>query len=169
MSPFLQRLALIGLLALLPVTGLAAESDFLQYLQGRWNGSGTVVRRIGTAPINVNCSLTSTAKGPSLSMKGQCRGLLVVSRSISADITANGTRYTGVYVGPSGGRSALSGSRQGNTINLNVRWAKLVNGDHDATMTITRVGNNGLALQTIDRDPGTGKSLVTSDIKLQRQ
>jgi hypothetical protein len=36
-------------------------------------------------------------------------------------------------------------------------------------MIIRKVGNNGLNLSTIDRDPATGKTVVTSEIDLQRR
>ncbi|MBB5574741.1 MULTISPECIES: hypothetical protein [Rhizobium] len=162
------RVLLITSIGLLPTLAAADESNFLQSLQGKWTGKGTVIRRIGTSPINVACTFALTATGPSLSMRGNCRGMLVVSRAISADLKVNGARYSGVYVGPSGGRSGLSGKRQGNTIDLAVRWAKEVNGDRTANMTIQEVGGNSLNLRTIDRDPGTGKSIITSEIALRR-
>ncbi|MDX3925726.1 MAG: hypothetical protein QHC90_07940 [Shinella sp.] len=147
----------------------ADEASFLESIAGNWSGRGTVKLRIDRSPINVNCNLGSQANGPALSMSGTCRGLVVVSRSISADLRARGTRYSGTYVGPQGGRSALSGSRRGNTINLAVRWAKEVNGDHSATMTIRKTGDNRLTLTTIDKDPATGRSVVTSEINLRRR
>ncbi|AYG61663.1 hypothetical protein QD460_11085 [Rhizobium jaguaris] len=162
------RLLLILLFGLFPSLAAADESNFLQSLQGKWTGKGTVIRRIGTSPINVACTFALAAAGPSLSMRGNCRGLLVVNRAISADLRVNGTRYSGVYVGPAGGRSGLSGKRQGNTIDLAVHWAQEVNGNRSANMTIQQVGGNSLNLRTIDRDPTTGKSVVTSDIALRR-
>ena len=92
----------------------------------------------------------------------------MVSRSISADISASGNSYSGTYVGPAGGRSGLSGKRSGDSIDLAVRWAKPVNGDRAARMTIEKVGEDGLRLLTVDRDPATGKSVATSDITLKR-
>jgi hypothetical protein len=162
------RVVLILSIGLLPSLAAADESSFLQSLQGKWTGKGTVVRRIGTSPINVTCTFALVATGPSLSMRGNCRGLLVISRAISADLRVSGARYNGIYVGPSGGRSGLSGQRQGNTIDLAVRWAKEVNGDRTANMAIQKIAGNSLNLRTIDRDPRTGKSVITSDIALRR-
>ena len=147
----------------------ADEASFLKSLEGSWTGMGTVRTNANAAPINVRCNLDSQANGTTLSMQGSCRGLLVVSRSLSADLKANGGRYTGVYVGPAGGRSGLNGARRGDTINLAVRWAKPVNGDRDANMAITKVGANGMTLTTIDRNPASGQSVVTSQIRLQRK
>lgn len=155
-------------LALLAGPALADESAFLSSLKGSWVGKGTVITRIGTPPINVNCTFQSKAAGPSLNMAGTCRGLLVVKRAISADLKANGNSYRGNYQGPSGRPSALSGSRKGNSINLTVRWNRDINGDRVAAMTIRKVGSNGLRLQTTDKDGVNGKTIVTSDIQLTR-
>ncbi|WP_349959411.1 hypothetical protein [Rhizobium sp. ZPR3] len=147
----------------------ADESGFLKPLNGSWTGTGTVLRKIGDSPINVSCKFAITVPGPSISMRGNCRGLLIINRTISAQLTAGGNRYSGTYTGPSGATSQLSGSRQGDVINLTVRWARLVNGDRDANMTIRRQGSGQLTLRTIDKDLSSGKSVVTSEINLRRQ
>lgn len=160
-------LAILALFYAAPV--YADESGFLKPLNGNWTGTGKVLRKIGDSPINVSCKFTISAPGASISMKGNCRGLLIINRAISAQLTASGSRYSGTYTGPSGATSRLSGSRQGNVINLAVRWARLVNGDRDASMTIRRQGNGRLTLRTIDKDLSSGKSVVTSEIDLRRQ
>jgi hypothetical protein len=161
---------LFAILAGLCVAAPAAadEAGFLQPLSGNWTGTGKVTRKIGSSPINVSCKFNITAPGASISMRGNCRGLLVINRAISADLTARGTRYSGTYVGPSGAPSQLSGSRQGDVINLAVRWARLINGDRNANMTISKRGNSQLSIQTVDRDPASGKTVVTSEISLRR-
>ncbi len=166
--PRIARLLCIPLILSFATIANADERAFLQSLAGEWSGRGTVVMRIGKPAINVNCRLRSTAGDASVSMKATCRGLLVVNRTISADLTARGNRYGGIYVGPAGGRSALTGRRKGNAIDLAVRWSKTVNGDRSAEMIIEKVGANGLRLRTIDRDPSTGRTVTTSDIALRR-
>ena len=146
----------------------ADERAFLSSLKGTWAGKGTVMTRIGTPPINVTCTLNSNAGASSLNMSGTCRGLLVVRRAIAADLSEKGGRYSGAYTGPSGRPSALSGTRQGNAINLTVRWNRDINGDRIAAMTIEKIGANGLRLRTTDKDGRTGKTVVTSDIQLVR-
>ncbi|AYG69553.1 hypothetical protein CCGE531_21010 (plasmid) [Rhizobium sp. CCGE531] len=158
---------LTGLYVATPAT--ADESGFLKPLNGSWTGSGKVLRKIGSPPINVACRFNISAPGTSISMKGNCRGLLVINRAISAQLAARGTRYSGTYTGPSGATSQLSGSRQSDVINLAVHWARLVNGDRDANMTIRRQGSNQLTLRTIDKDLTSGKTVVTSEINLRRQ
>ncbi|NTF07468.1 hypothetical protein G6L37_16080 [Agrobacterium rubi] len=154
--------------ALMAPPAMADESQFLSTLKGSWKGSGTVTTKIGSKPIKVNCTFDSTSSGPSLRMNGTCRGLLVIRRAISADLSASGMRYRGNYVGPSGIPSALAGSRNGNSINLSITWKRVINGDKVAAMTITKVGNNGLRLRTTDKDGAGGPTVTTADIQLTR-
>ncbi len=147
---------------------MAAEGDFLKSMDGKWSGSGKVLTRIGGKSVNVRCNVDFSAGATDLAMQGSCRALAIVSRSISAALKASGTRYSGTYTGPSGQPSSLSGNRQGQSINLAVRWARDINGDRNATMTIAKLGENRLRLQTIDNDPASGKSVVTSSIDLRQ-
>ncbi|OLP57969.1 hypothetical protein BJF93_14150 [Xaviernesmea oryzae] len=147
---------------------MAAEEDFLPSLAGRWSGGGTVTTRIGTPPVRVSCNFTSTANASALSLSGQCRGLLVVRRQVSADLNRQGGRYAGTYIGPSGRPAALSGGRKGDTLDFAVRWSREINGDRDARMTIRKTGAKGLVLRTLDRDPKTGRTVTTSEIRLTR-
>lgn len=165
------RTRLLALLTFASMTMPAAadEAAFLEPLSGNWTGTGKVTRKIGSSPINVSCRFNINAPGPSISMRGNCRGLLVVNRAISADLKAQGTRYSGTYIGPSGAPSQLSGGRQGNALNLAVRWARVINGDRNANMTISKQGDSRLSIRTVDRDPASGKTVVTSEISLQRQ
>ena len=146
----------------------ADEAAFLNSLDGNWSGKGTVKVRTNSSPINVTCKFNSDATASSLSLDGNCRGLVIVSRAIGADLKANGAKYSGSYVGAGTGTAGLSGSRSGNAINLGIRWAKDVNGDRNARMTVEKVGDNGMKLTTVDVDPETGKNVVTSQINLSR-
>lgn len=147
---------------------LANDSVFLKSMAGSWNGKGTVKVRANSAPINVTCSFTSATTPQSLSLDGRCTSLAIFSRAISADLKATGTRYAGSYVGAGTGTAGLGGQRAGDKINLGITWAKEVNGDRRAQMTIEKVGESGMRLTTVDRDPRTGKSIVTSRIDLRR-
>jgi len=146
----------------------ASEASFLNGIEGSYSGRGTVKLRTNLKPITVRCKFRSSADTQSLSLKGSCTGLLVVSRKISADVRIAGTRYRGTYLGAGTGPAALSGKRRGDAIAFNVRWAKDVNGDREATLTVQKVGSNGMTLTTTDRDPKTGKLVTTSEIILQR-
>ena len=146
----------------------AAEADFLRSLDGSWSGKGTVKVRTNSSPINVSCTFDSDATESSLSLDGNCRGLMIVSRAIGADIKTNGSTYSGSYVGAGTGTAGLAGKRSGNAINLGIRWAKEVNGDRTARLTVEKVGENGMRLTTVDNDPKTGKKVITSQINLRR-
>ena len=55
----------------------ATEAAFLQSLDGNWSGKGTVKVRINSSPINVTCKFDSEATETSLSLDGNCRGLVI--------------------------------------------------------------------------------------------
>jgi hypothetical protein len=157
------------MLPLFAGTVQADESAFLGSLEGKWTGGGMVRVRIDRMPINVSCNLDSQTTDVALSLKGTCRGLIVVSRSIGADLQFTGVNYSGTYVGPSGRKSTLIGKRRGSAINLTIHWAREVNGDRRANLTLQRVGENGMKLVTVDVDPRTGNRVVTSEINLQKR
>lgn len=146
----------------------ADESAFLKSMAGSWNGKGTVKVRANSPTLNVTCQFTSDTTPQSLSLDGKCTSLAIFSRVISADLKATGSQYAGSYVGAGTGTAGLGGQRAGDTINLGITWAKEVNGDRRAQMTIEKVGDTGMRLTTVDTDPKTGKSIVTSRIDLRR-
>lgn len=148
---------------------LASEEDFLKSIEGQWIGGGTVLRKLGGENLKVTCNMESNAQSSSFSMNGSCRALVVVSRSFKANVTASGNSYSGNYTGVSGKPSKLKGSRAGETINLDVAWANEIYGDREAKMTIQKVGENGLRIRTIDQDPSSGKSIVTTQLDLKRK
>jgi hypothetical protein len=161
--------ALVAGSMLFAVSGAhASEAAFLNSLNGNWSGKGTVKVRTNSSPINVTCKFDSNATESSLSLDGNCRGMVIVSRAIGADLKVKGSKYSGSYVGAGTGTAGLNGSRSGNAINLGIRWAKEVNGDRKAQMTVEKVGENGMTLTTVDVDPESGKSVVTSQINLRR-
>lgn len=162
-------LTVVSISMLVAGNACASEAPFLMSLAGDWSGAGMMKRTTASSPIKLDCSFQSTANGEALSMNGKCRGLLVVSRAVSAQLTAKGNRYAGSYIGPSGGVSALSGGRNGDAINLSVRWSRVINGDRNADMLIQRVGANAIRIRTTDRDPASGRQVVTSEINLRRR
>ena len=169
MTRSFARLALAaGCLAAATAAAHGDEARFLRSLEGNWAGKGKVKVRIAAPVINVSCKFKSDTTSKALSLDGSCRGLLVFSRKIGAELKVKGGRYTGTYVGAGTGPSRLSGTRTGNAINLAIRWAKNVNGDRDAQLTVEKNGENGMRLITTDIDLKTGKSVVTSAIDLHR-
>lgn len=162
--------ALAAMAALtLPATNAAAqEGDFLTSLEGSWTGGGTVMVRTDSKPVKVSCSFDSNATATSLSLDGNCRGLVIVSRAVGADLKVNGGAYSGTYTGSRSGPAALKGSRKGNAINMGIRWGREINGDRDARLTVEKVGENGMRITTVDVDPASGDNVVTSRIDLKR-
>ncbi len=146
----------------------ADEAGFLQSLQGKFAGKGTVRIRTSSPVMNISCTFTSDATATSLSLDGTCRAMMIMTREIRADLTTSGATYSGTYVGSKSGPATLSGGRTGDAINLNIRWAKTVNGDRDAQMTVEKIGANAMRLTVTDVDPKTGKTVVTSRIDLKR-
>jgi hypothetical protein len=149
-------------------TAQASDEGFLKSIEGQWTGGGKVLTKLGGNNVSVSCRMTSDANASSFSMDGSCRAMVVVSRGFNAKVQTSGSNYSGSYVGVSGKPSKLSGARQGDTINLDVTWANEIYGDRKATMTIRKVGENGLQIRTIDRDPQSGKSIVTTQLDLRR-
>lgn len=161
-------LALLTSIMLVPVAAMATEADFLKSIEGQWSGGGTALTKIGGNNVSVNCKMKSSADDVNFAMDGSCRALVVVTRRFTARVKATGTSYSGTYVGVSGKPSTLQGSRNADTLNLNVTWAAVEYGDNKAVMTIQKIGATGLRIQTVDKDPKTGKSIVTTDLRLKR-
>ena len=152
-----------GLVAVLAFSSLSSvamsqEAAFLKGVSGSWTGSGTVKVRTNSAPVKVTCNFESGSTETTLKLDGNCRGLVVVSRAISADLTIADGRYSGSYIGAGTGTAGLSGKRTGDKINLGIRWAKEVNGDRTANMTIEKVGSQGMSLTTVDKIRKLGKA-----------
>jgi hypothetical protein len=116
----------------------------------------------------VKCKFSSTTTESSMSLIGQCTSLAIFSRPLSATVATNGKRYTGTYLGSRTGPATLSGTRSGNALNLQIRWAMNVNGDRSAELRIEKIGDDKMRLTTVDKDPSTGKNVVTSQIDLRR-
>jgi hypothetical protein len=169
MKKYFSGVVAVLAFSLLSSAAISQEAAFLKGVSGSWTGSGTVKVRTNSSPVKVTCNFESGSTETTLKLDGNCRGLVVISRAISADLTIAGGRYSGSYVGAGTGTAGLTGKRTGNKINLGIRWAKEVNGDRTANMSIEQVGAQGMSLTTVDTDPETGKSVVTSRIDLRRK
>ncbi|OHV89178.1 hypothetical protein [Mesorhizobium sp. ORS 3428] len=166
-----MRSMLLTALAACLVTGAAAhadDADFLRSFQGSFAGNGTFKASANAPTVNISCTFKSGATSTSLSLDGKCRGLILMTREISADLKTTGRGYTGVYIGSRTGPAKLNGSRSGNALNLGIRWAKEVNGDRTAQLTVEKTSGDGMRLTVTDTDPKTGKTMVTSRIDLRR-
>jgi hypothetical protein len=148
----------------------AEDTAFIEGLSGSWAGEGTARRTADSDPVGVNCQFTSSAEAQSFSLDGTCRAMAIIRQNVSAQLTnTSGTSYEGIYTGPRGGQSALSGARNGNTLDLQVAWAQEVNGDSEARMQVEVPDPDSMIIRTIDTSPTTGAEVVTSEISLSRQ
>ncbi len=162
-----------GILIAAALCGIAAPSvaddaELLASFAGSWSGKGKFRLTTGSSPVTVSCAMDAKASPTSLSLDGKCRGMAVVSRKIGVTLKADGTGFSGSYVGSTTGPAGLSGSLTGSAFDLSIRWAKAVNGDREAQMKVQKVGENGMKLTTVDVDPKTGKQVVTCEINLSR-
>lgn len=165
-----KALGMLVAAALCPSVSPAFADDaaFLASFAGSWSGKGKFRISAGASPMPVSCSFDAQTSATSLSLDGKCRGMMVVSRKIGVTLKTNGDGVSGSYIGSTTGPAGLSGRRQGSAFDLLIRWAKAVNGDREAQMTVEKVGEDGMKLTTTDVDPKTGQAVVTGEIDLNR-
>jgi len=169
MKKYFSSLVAVLAFSSLSTAAFSQEAAFLEGVSGSWTGSGTVKVRTHSSPVKITCNFESGSTESTLKLDGDCRGMVILSRAISADLSIADGRYSGSYIGAGTGEAGLSGKRVGDKINLGIKWAKEVNGDRTANMTIEKVGSQGMSLTTVDKDPATGESVVTSRIDLRRK
>lgn len=163
---FCLTAALVTLLFAQPTS--AAEPAFLLSMGGKWTGKGSFRVNTKAPAVSVSCSFAARSSTATLTLDGNCRGMVLVSRTIGVRLKAEGQRYGGTYIGSRTGPAALSGRRQGDVLNLGIRWAKPVNGDRNAEMRVEKLGRDAMRIVTIDKDATTGKSVVTAQVDLKR-
>ena len=162
-SPLLVAVAFAALAG----TPALAQSDaaaFGKRFDGSWSGGGTVRTSADSAERSVSCSVKGSSTATSVDVSGTCRAAVIVTRKIGASLTLDPAtgRYTGTYTGSVIGPARLSGTRQGNRVNLVVTWPKAVNGDTTANMTITNAGDGRFSFVVTDRaEPGGPNVTVT--------
>lgn len=164
------RLCLTAALAtlLLAQPTNAAEPAFLLSMGGKWTGRGSFRVNTKAPAVSVSCSFAAKANAASLTLDGNCQGMVLISRSIGVHLKAEGQRYGGTYIGSRTGPAALSGRRRGDVLSLGIRWAKPVNGDRNAEMRVEKLGRDAMRIVTLDKDATTGKSVVTAQVDLKR-
>ncbi len=159
-----------GLAALVTSGQSLADDRFLARFDGRLKGGGTIQRDVDRTPRKVTCTLTGKPSGPdSLTIAGQCRAAVIVTRPVSAQIRydpASGS-YSGTYAASATGPARLTNGRlQGSTLSFDVTYAKPIYGDRSARMTIGNAGDGTLSMTVTDQVDG--RSVQTSAITLAR-
>lgn len=163
--------ALLLSATLLPsVPGQADEADYLARFEGRWSGSGSMKPTATAGSVPLGCSANGGSGPSTLSLGGQCSAL-ILSRTLSADLTFNPAtqRYSGVYVTEGDPPAALSGTREGDALVLAVKWPKPVNGDSDAVMIIRNAGRGHFSFTVRDAAQPGGPLVTTASFTLNRQ
>jgi hypothetical protein len=148
-----------------------AAAAFHERFEGQWQGTGTVQRSVDPAPRRVSCGVAGQATEQQITIGGTCRAAVIFTREIAANLTydpATG-RYVGTYIGSQAGPARLEGTRQGDTINLNVTYAQPVGTDANARMIISHAGGNQFSLTVMDQlEPGQPEIATTQLTFTQR-
>jgi len=153
-------------------TGLAFadEQGFLNRFTGDWSGSGAVRRNAESPVFNARCTVAGDHATNRMSIGGVCRGAIIVSRDISANVRYNAAtgRYTGTYVGARAGPAAISGKRNGDRVNFTMVWPKPVNGSTKARMTIVNDGKGLLRIRVVSQPDPKGPTTTLSDLTFRK-
>lgn len=149
----------------------ASESGYLNRFGGEWSGSGVVQPNMNEGRHNVSCSAVGKASATSASIDGSCSAYLVFTRDVGASLTLDPEtgQYTGTYVGSPIGPAQLAGSRQGNSLVLEMTWPKDVNGDRSSQMTITNTSETGFVIKIQDRLGKDGPVETTTALNFERK
>jgi hypothetical protein len=147
----------------------STEATYLKRFNGSFFGDGSVRTKASGSDHSVTCTVKGKTSESTASLNGTCRAAIIFSRKIGADLKVDSSgRYTGTYVGSKIGPAQLSGTRTGNTLNLIVTWPKEVNGDKNATMTITNDGRGGFSFIVADRKKRNGPVVKTTSINFNK-
>ena len=167
-----RRFAVLLVTAFLPFAAAGqSSSDYLQRFSGAWGW-----RRYGEAESGWFAAARLLSVGadlwrqPRLARRhlSAALPLLPVGRyRCNAALRSGDEQLFGTYVINDGFPAALVGTEVANTLTLNVRWAKPVNGHRDA---IIRIVNDGglFTLTTTDPIGVGGQPVVTSDLSFTR-
>lgn len=152
-------------------TGAIASADDLGgIVAGQWKGRGEVFAKMSQEkPYNVRCDFEGAGEGGNVTMEGEC-GALFLKRGITFALNETGSAVEGTYdAALRTGVASLSGTRTGDTVDLEIEWNGEVNGDTVARMQIEREGPGELRITVRDIDPATGEERVTTDLSLTRE
>ncbi|ANY84294.1 hypothetical protein BB934_39420 (plasmid) [Microvirga ossetica] len=172
-SSSLKSIAILScaIISLTCSSAQASEADFLERFRGTWPGSGKVQREGGSQPRQVTCSVTGSLTENRISAQGQCRAVVIFSRQIGVDLVYDPRSgiYRGTYTGSRIGPARLTGTRNGDVVNLRIEWPHPVNGDTQATMAIQNGGRGTLRITVADNLTPGGPIQQTSEIILARR
>jgi len=161
-----------GLLALLCLVGGAhAATAVLDRYVGSFVASGTILEGPNADSHRVRCRFTASRQSATgLSFRGTCRAHLIISRSISVDLSwdPHSGRITGTYTGSRVGTAQLTGRQTGADLDLTITWPKPLYGDTTANLRVDSVDADQFRIVVMDRIGVNGLVRSTTDLTLLR-
>lgn len=146
-----------------------AEQESVTDISGTWSGKGFVQADENARKIKVRCKIEGNQDATEAAFDGACRAMLIMKRDIGAQLTWDGTNYTGTYKGADVGVAELSGERTDpNQLVLTMKFPREVNGDAVATMTIDHGEPDAFTITTVD-EMTSGVEVITSQIRFERE
>lgn len=136
------------------------EADFLNALEGRFSGDGTL-QSAGGSSRSLSCEFKGDQQGSRLSFDGSCRTAAIFSATIRIELRHDPKtgRYAGTFRESTGTVADLGGRREGERLTLAFNeTAESVRPNPPATLTITR-RQDGIALTLRGSKPGQGQNL----------
>lgn len=143
--------------------GASGETGFLNSLEGRFSGNGTL-HNAGGSSRSLKCRFNGDQEGARLSLDGSCSTAAIFSTTIRIELRHDSKtgRYAGTFRESTGTVANLSGRRQGQRLTLAFNeTAESVRPNPPATLTISRQ-DNGVELTLRGSQPGKGQNLDLS-------
>jgi hypothetical protein len=149
--------------ALAEQEGDSGEASFLNSLEGRFSGNGTL-QNAGGSSRSLKCQFEGDQEGSRLSLDGTCSTAAIFSATIRIELRLDPKtgRYAGTFRESTGTVANLAGKRQGQRLTLAFNeTAESVRPNPPATLTISR-RQDGVALTLRGSQPGKGQNLDLS-------
>jgi hypothetical protein len=162
----------IPLLCLAAGGAVSAAPVVLDRYAGAFLASGSVLEGPNAALHQVRCRFNSVKQGATgLSLQGTCWAYLIISRSISADLSwdPQSGQVTGTYTGSRVGTAQLKGRQVGADFDLTIEWPKPLYGDTTARMRVASLDPDRVQIVVTDRIGPNGPIRATTDLTLLRQ
>ncbi|EAU40460.1 hypothetical protein FP2506_04506 [Fulvimarina pelagi HTCC2506] len=154
----------------MPSHGHAQDQAYLKRYGGDWEGGGRVQIEQLPKPVDVSCETAGTVETANeFKLAGECSAMLVLSNDIGAELKVDPKtgEYSGVYTGSKSGPATLLGTRNGDRLELEVTWNKVIYDDDTARMTIENEGEGQFLMTVTERIDG--EDVVVSDLTFERQ
>lgn len=151
-------------------SAFAQEENYFERYVGGWEGGGSVQVEKLPKPVNVSCEADGAIQGESeFKLEGTCSAMLVLSNDIGAELVLDTDtgEYTGIYTGSESGPAKLVGTRDGDRLDLEVTWNKVIYNDDKAEMTITNEGNGTFVMKVTENIEG--EDVIVSDLTFEKK